>query len=900
MANRTETAKAVIDIDGQLATEEMVRIKKQAKDLRKEINALYKEETVDIKNLAAKEKQLQKLTTQEKKYKNERKQVNKELKKSTGIFTKLKGLLPAIGLGTLVAGMTALINKTKEFNKVQTKTAQLTKLQGKELKEMTSQVLVLSKVFEKDYNDILLATNTFAKEMGITHERALDLIEEGFEKGADASGDFLQQLKEYPAQLKAVGLQADESIALITQQVQEGIFSDKGIDAIKEAGIRLREMTPATKDALELINISAVELKKQLNDGTISMFEAIQKVSKKLGEMPETANEVGTAIADIFGGPGEDAGLRYLKSLANINTELSEIEDNSTDLTKSQREMRTEWVEFTNSVTSGGGFITKTLVKINGFITGIIRSLRNLNMTTEDIALEGTFERAKNNVEEFEKSLTRNNKQIISDNKVIISQYKEYLSFLDENSEEAKQLNLAIQDLIKTNENLSESQKELTDSDLIDIYKSKIEDLNSTIVEQQGQLTEDIDKKTKSAFLTVIATARNEIELIQALIDELNIKLDSGDATEFTPGTTDKEKEKASKEADKKRKEAERKRKEELKLMTDALKESYLEELRHLKEKLLNEEITQDEFNKRDEELELAHLQAKQLILLNYGESIVEIENEILDKQLEIIEKIKEAEIQADEERKERKEKELEDLENEYREKVNQAADFGAAVGQILGKSATDSEMTAKDAAKQILLLSLKTMKNIVRQAIISSAVSATVQSLAQPDSVATFGITGLIRAAVLVGLMEAAFAGIEGSLNKTTQLYVGGHTGSGGKYEPKGTVHANEYVISMESLADPTVAGFVSNYIEPNRISRIKNISSTNDFVDGGQTSPGTIAGPGTGNTELNNQLATNNVLMAQMLEFLKKDPIAIVPDSTSRDIGDKIDESKAIEDFT
>ena len=34
--------------------------------------------------------------------------------------------------------------------------------------------------------------------------------------------------------------------------------------------------------------------------------------------------------------------------------------------------------------------------------------------------------------------------------------------------------------------------------------------------------------------------------------------------------------------------------------------------------------------------------------------------------------------------------------------------------------------------------------------------------------------------------------------------MHIGGHTGPGGKYEPKGIVHAEEYVIPMEGTHNP------------------------------------------------------------------------------------------------
>lgn len=55
-----------------------------------------------------------------------------------------------------------------------------------------------------------------------------------------------------------------------------------------------------------------------------------------MNELPASSAAVGTAIADIFGGPGEDAGLKYLQTLKDINLEHGVI---VTEMGKAEQEL---------------------------------------------------------------------------------------------------------------------------------------------------------------------------------------------------------------------------------------------------------------------------------------------------------------------------------------------------------------------------------------------------------------------------------------------------------------------------------------------------------------------------------------------------------------------------------
>ena len=240
-------------------------------------------------------------------------------------------------------------------------TKQFTGLAGEELKSVRNEVQILSDTFEGSFNETLTAANTLARQFGITVKEALDLIKEGYIAGADITGDFLGNVKEFSTFFKEAGLQADEFIAILAQSTKDGVFSNKGIDAIKEATIRLREMTIATSDALAGIGIDSKQVQKDLVSGSKTMFQVIQEISARLSQLPPQSAEVGAAIADVFGSQGEDAGLRYIATLKDINTNLETVMESAGELGELQREQLESEQELQDAVSkfldlTGGGF----------------------------------------------------------------------------------------------------------------------------------------------------------------------------------------------------------------------------------------------------------------------------------------------------------------------------------------------------------------------------------------------------------------------------------------------------------------------------------------------------------------------------------------------------------------
>lgn len=158
----------------------------------------------------------------------------------------------------------------------------------------------------------------------------------------------------------------------------------------------------------------------------------------------------------------------------------------------------------------------------------------------------------------------------------------------------------------------------------------------------------------------------------------------------------------------------------------------------------------------------------------------------------------------AIEEIEEARKKAFEEEKRDYEDKLLMAMDYASAVGSVLGQAVADGEMTAKEAAKQILLIAIDALRSYAKIAI----TQATIGSLTSADSIATFGASGIAKAAILTALIEAALAGVETVIKN--KMYTGGHTGWGGKYEPAGVVHKREWVANAEMVASPVTGPII------------------------------------------------------------------------------------------
>lgn len=203
---------------------------------------------------------------------------------------------------------------TKDINK--TKLA-LRQMDVQNIDEISAKIHELSTVFNEDSIQIAKAANAMTKQIGGSFESNLALLQAGYEKGANLNGDMIDQFKEYGPQMRELGLNASQMLAIMAKAGKEGLFSDKAIDSIKEANLSLKEMGPTQLEALKGIGLGVKDLAGKTS------FEAVQMISKAMNGATAQAKQL--ALTDIFKGAGEDAGMGFILGLGTMDLDPNNL-----------------------------------------------------------------------------------------------------------------------------------------------------------------------------------------------------------------------------------------------------------------------------------------------------------------------------------------------------------------------------------------------------------------------------------------------------------------------------------------------------------------------------------------------------------------------------------------------
>lgn len=133
-----------------------------------------------------------------------------------------------------------------------------------------------------------------------------------------------------------------------------------------------------------------------------------------------------------------------------------------------------------------------------------------------------------------------------------------------------------------------------------------------------------------------------------------------------------------------------------------------------------------------------------------------------LEKEQDIQEKLNEIKAAANEQaiaqRKEQFDRELA-LEQRFSAERSQLIESATeSLGSVIGEFFTSQELTFREFSKKIVLVAL----DAVEKEILLQVAAASARSLASAESVASFGVAGIAKAALITGLIKAAFAGIK------------------------------------------------------------------------------------------------------------------------------------------
>ena len=262
-----------------------------------------------------------------------------------GINSQLMGALTSGTLATtaaITAGAAAVAAATKmwadyndELNRQTNVTTVTTGLKGDDAENLTIGVRALAKTYDVDFREAINAANTLIQQFGVSGEQALSLIQDGMQGMiAGDGGKLLSMIQQYAPSFRDAGIEASQLVAII-QNSEGGLFTDQNMNAIVMGIRNIRLMTEQTSKALAQLGIDGEEMNRKLNDGSMTIFEAMQQVSTAIENAGSSSQAVGQVMQQVFGRQGTAAGTNLAKAIETLNTNLEETKTQTGELGES-------------------------------------------------------------------------------------------------------------------------------------------------------------------------------------------------------------------------------------------------------------------------------------------------------------------------------------------------------------------------------------------------------------------------------------------------------------------------------------------------------------------------------------------------------------------------------------
>lgn len=364
--------------------------------------------------------------------------------------------------------------------------------------------------------------------------------------------------------------------------------------------------------------------------------------------------------------------------------------------------------------------------------------------------------------------------------------------------------------------------------------------------------------------------------------------------------------------------------------------EMYNEELLGYKNQLMNKEISQEEYEELMLNLKIEYMNLELIFRRQAGEETMALQNQIADAELQLLERNKTA-MDQDKKTRQKDHKEMfKSMQNDiraYSDSINSFLDsrraavataksmyeedvanlkeslnngeisygeYNEQLAKLNEERLTAEQEAQKEFQRNMLLMLLDQLRNFLYVKIAEI----------WANEIASKSYWGLITAAALTVAVEGAYSLAKSKISAGGSYYAGGPTGLGGKYDPAGVVHKNEYVIPEEGFFNPDLRPFINVIEEARQAGTLRSLTMTSmpagyqssgsapgmqGFAEGGPTSSmGEGAAPAT-DPQLVMLLATNT----QLLQKLIRDGVtAYIGDKQVRELKERTETIQGIQD--
>lgn len=262
----------------------------------------------------------------------------------TEMLTSKTALMYAgIGAGVAIVGKAsdAMAKYNKELAKQDQITTVTTGLKGSGANNMTDTMRALADTYQVDFREAINAANTLMSQFGESGDSAIKLIKDGMQGMIMGDGGkLLQMIQQYAPAFRDAGVSASQLIAVIHNS-EGGIFTDQNMNAIVMGIKNIRLMSNSTSEALAKLGIDGKKMSEQLNNGSLTVFEALKQVASELKKVDSNSQTAGEVMQNVFGKQGVTAGTNIAKAIETLNTNLDETKKQTGDLGDAYADLQT-------------------------------------------------------------------------------------------------------------------------------------------------------------------------------------------------------------------------------------------------------------------------------------------------------------------------------------------------------------------------------------------------------------------------------------------------------------------------------------------------------------------------------------------------------------------------------
>lgn len=260
----------------------------------------------------------------------------------TELLTSKTAALMA-GVGASIAIIGKATSAWSAYNAELSKQDQVTavtlgpKVGGK--KEITDEARAIVDTYGVDFREVINAANTLITQFGESGEVAMSLIRDGMQGMIQGDGPkLLQMIQQFAPAFRDAGISASQLVAIIHNS-EGGIFTDQNMNAIVMGIKNIRLMLDTTSKALAKVGIDGEEMTRKLNDGTMTIFQALGEVSSAIQRTGTSSQAAGEVMQYVFGRQGVTAGTNLGKAIESLNLNLQETKKQTGEVGEAYAEL---------------------------------------------------------------------------------------------------------------------------------------------------------------------------------------------------------------------------------------------------------------------------------------------------------------------------------------------------------------------------------------------------------------------------------------------------------------------------------------------------------------------------------------------------------------------------------